>query len=308
MGCVYQAEDLRLDGRLCAVKEIQPDPIADEELQMQTHQQFHREASILARLDHPNLPKVSDFFSEVERDFLVMDYVPGHDLKEIMDASRREGLQLPEDRVLEWAEQLCNALEYLHRQNPPVLHRDIKPGNIKLTPGGLLKLVDFGLVKLLLPDDTRTITVLQGRGTALYTPLEQYGGETGHTDVRSDVYSLGATLYHLLSNEPPSEAKQRFLNPQSLKALRSVRPGISVRTARAVEWAMELHPDNRPGSAAEFRRVLLGSDPIPLPGANEPGSNWQYVVQQNRLLVALAAVLLLIAFFATLFSPLVPAP
>ena len=199
MGCVYLAEDLRLDGRLCAIKETQPDPAVDDESRRQTQQQFHREASVLARLDHPNLPKVSDFFSEDDRDFLVMDFVPGHDLKELMDASRREGLQLPEERVLEWARQMCDALEYLHRQNPPVLHRDIKPGNIKLTPGGLLKLVDFGLVKLLAPDD-RTITILQGRGTALYTPLEQYGRETGHTDARSDLYSLGSTLYHMLSN------------------------------------------------------------------------------------------------------------
>ena len=302
MGCVYQAEDLVLEGRLCAVKEIQPDSNADEEMQRQAHQQFHREASTLARLDHPNLPKVSDFFSDGGRDFLVMDYVPGHDLKSIMDASRRESLQLPEERVLEWAGQLCDALGYLHRQDPPVLHRDIKPGNIKLTPGGLLKLVDFGLVKLMAPDETRTITVLQGRGTALYTPLEQYGGETGHTDVRSDVYSLGATLYHLMTNEAPIEAKQRFLRPGSLVPIRTLRPEVSRQSARAIEWALALHPDDRPKSVSEFHSTLLGHDPVPLRTGNGRSVTWHEAWRRNLWFGLSAALLLLIAISITLVS------
>jgi serine/threonine protein kinase len=306
MGCVYQAEDLRLDGRLCAVKEIQPDPTADEEAQAQTHEQFRREASVLARLDHPNLPKVSDFFSEQERDFLVMDFVPGHDLKTIMDASRREGLRLPQERVLEWAEQLCDALAYLHRQNPSVLHRDIKPGNIKLTPGGLLKLVDFGLVKLMAPDD-RTITVIQGRGTALYTPLEQYGGETGHTDVRSDIYSLGATLYHLITCQPPVEAKQRFLTPDSLPPIRSVSPEVGRQFAEAIEWAMALHPDDRPSSVEEFQRALTGKVAPPVAVRRpERQVSWRDGVRDNAGLFVTAVVLLLLAILATLFAPQVP--
>jgi len=306
MGCVYQAEDLRLDGRLCAVKEIQPDQTADDETRHQTHLQFHREASVLARLDHPNLPKVSDFFSQDDRDFLVMDFVPGRDLKTIMDASRREGLQLPEDRILEWAGQLCDALAYLHRQNPPVLHRDIKPGNIKLTPGGLLKLVDFGLVKLLAPDD-RTITVIQGRGTALYTPLEQYGGETGHTDVRSDLYSLGATLYHLLVNKPPVEAKQRFLTPSSLIPVHKIRPEISKQTSQAIEWAMALHPDDRPETIVEFQHILLGkgSDSPPI-RRRQQKIGWRDAIRENRGLGIAAILLLLVALLATLVSPYVP--
>ena len=306
MGCVYQAEDLRLDGRLCAVKEIQPDPVSDEQDRRQMHQQFHREASILARLDHPNLPKVSDFFSEEGRDFLVMDFVPGLDLKEIMDASRREGLQLPESRVLEWANQLCDALTYLHRQDPPVLHRDIKPGNIKLTPGGLLKLVDFGLVKLMVPDETRTITVIQGRGTALYTPLEQYGGETEHTDARSDIYSLGATLYHLLTNESPAEARERFLNPDTLIPVRQLRPDISSKTAELVEWAMALHPDNRPANMDEFKLTLQGRKRVQASQLGENGNYWRIAWQNNRGLAVTTVILLIIAILTTVFSPLVP--
>ena len=229
MGCIYKAADLRLEGRYTAIKEIQPDTADTPEGREQDRRQFQREASILARLDHPNLPKVSDFFSEDERDFLVMDFVPGFDLRQAIDQALRRGLFIPEAQVLDWAQQLTDALRYLHAQDPPVLHRDIKPANIKLTPDGLIKLVDFGLVKLMSSDENRTITVVQGRGTALYTPLEQYGGDMGHTDARSDLYALGATLYHLLTSTPPAEAKQRFLSPRSLRDPRDISPVISDR-------------------------------------------------------------------------------
>lgn len=151
MGSVYRAEDLRLPGRLCAIKEVTPDPHLSQELRDQSHLQFLQEASILAQLDHPNLPKVSDFFSDDNRDYLVMDYVPGKDLKQLLDDAHSQNSQLSEDTVLGWASQIVDALSYLHRQSPPVVHRDIKPGNIKLTPDGRIKLVDFGLVKLLSP-------------------------------------------------------------------------------------------------------------------------------------------------------------
>ncbi len=233
MGAVYKAEDVRLVGRLCALKEVLPDPSGVPGAEEQTHDQFYREASTLARLDHPNLPKVSDYFAENGREYLVMDFVPGHDLRELIDDARRQDIFLPEDTVLAWAVQLCDALTYLHTQDPPVLHRDIKPSNIKLTPRGVVKLVDFGLVKLLLPDDNRTVTVVQGRGTQAYTPLEQYGGDTGHTDIRSDIYALGATLYNLLTGQVPADAKQRFLKPGSLVPPRDVNPRISAGALNA---------------------------------------------------------------------------
>ncbi len=177
MGAVYRAEDLRLEGRQCAVKEVQLE--ADADFAAQSRTQFHREASVLARLDHPNLPKVSDYFSEAGRDYLVMDFVAGRNLKEIMDEARRQGRFLEEKQVRTWADQLCDALEYLHSQDPPILHRDVKPANIRLTPAGTLKLVDFGLVKLLAPDDSRTITILQGRGTIQYTRWSNMGETQG---------------------------------------------------------------------------------------------------------------------------------
>lgn len=258
MGSIYLADDLRLEGRQCAIKEVEHDRSLPTEMVRQARDQFMREATVLARLDHPNLPKVSDFFSIGGRDYLAMDYVPGKDLRALMNDARQQGSFLPESDVLSWASQLADALTYLHSQEPPILHRDIKPSNLKLTPSGLLKLVDFGLVKILASDEV-TITILQGRGTALYTPLEQYGGDAGHTDVRSDVYSFGATLYHLLTNHPPVEARERFLQPDSLQPPRQINPDISLRTERAVLWAINLHPDDRPQSIPAFREALMGN-------------------------------------------------
>jgi serine/threonine-protein kinase len=305
MGAVYRAEDIRLEGRLCAIKEIQPEYGTDESMLRQAQEQFHREASILARLDHPNLPKVSDYFTENDREYLVMDFVAGRDLREILNEAQAQGTMLEERQVLRWAAQLCDALEYLHSQEPPVLHRDIKPSNIKLTPGGLIKLVDFGLVKVMAPDDNRTITVLQGRGTVAYTPLEQYGGDTGHTDVRSDIYSLGATLYHLLTQRPPLDAKRRFLRHDVFQSLTELNPEISSRVERAVLAAIAMHPDNRPSSVTDFREMLMGVAPIPEPlRAFVPTEGeWRYAFQQSRLLLFLALLALLAAIVVTLIGP-----
>ncbi len=302
MGAVYRAEDLRLEGRLCAIKEIQLG--TEPSFAAQSREQFQREASVLARLDHPNLPKVSDYFSEGEQDYLVMDFVAGRNLKEIMDEARRQDQFLEEKQVLTWADQLCEALEYLHSQNPPILHRDIKPANIRLTPAGTLKLVDFGLVKLLVPDDARTITVLQGRGTIQYTPLEQYGGDTGHTDIRSDIYSLGATLYHLLTNHTPADAKQRFLEPDSLPSPRSLNPRLSSRTERAILRALEMHPHDRPANIAEFK-AQLHSSPLPEPLADllPTEGEWTDAVGENRTLAAIALALIILALLVTLLAP-----
>jgi len=310
MGAIYQAEDTRLEGRLCALKEVIPEPGAALERQEQIQAQFHREASVLARLDHPNLPKVSDFFLYNGRDYLVMDFVPGRDLRDLIEDARTQGQFLPEEQVLAWAKQLCDAIEYLHNQDPPVLHRDIKPANIKLTPAGTIKLVDFGLVKLMAPHDNRTVTVLQGRGTAQYTPLEQYGGDTGHTDVRSDLYSLGATLYHLLTAQTPLEAKQRFLQPNIMSPIREINPEVSAYVEHAIAHAMAMHPDDRPSSIAGFDAELFGRETAPprsisrqlnqvRPGYTTSDMAWRDALWSNRLLLALLGVLLTLAVAVT---------
>lgn len=262
-GNIYLAEDTRLQGRLCAIKEVEHNQSLSPDVLAQAREQFFREASVLARLDHPNLPKVSDFFSLNTSDYLVMDYVPGKDLRQLMQEARRKNTFLTEEEVLGWATQIADALNYLHHQDPPIVHRDIKPSNIKLTPSGLVKLVDFGLVKIMAPGEV-TITVIQGQGTALYTPLEQYGGDDTHTDAKADIFSFGATLYHLLTNEPPAEARKRFLNSRSLTPPIDINPRISPGVERAILWAMSLHPDERPADASTFRDALLGKLDAPI--------------------------------------------
>ena len=230
-----------------------------------------------------------------------MDFVAGRDLREILNEAIAGGRKLEERQILNWAAQLCDALTYLHSQDPPVLHRDIKPANIKLTPGGIIKLVDFGLVKLMAADDSRTITVLQGRGTVAYTPLEQYGGDTGHTDVRSDIYSLGATLFHLLTSQPPLDAKQRFLQPDAFELPRELNSQISSRVERAVLVAIAMHPDSRPSSVSAFREMLLGLAPLPdvMTSIAPAHGEWQYALQQSRWLLVLAVLALFLAILVT---------
>jgi serine/threonine-protein kinase len=304
MGSIYLADDLRLTGRLCALKEVEYDRALPEKIREEAREQFRLEATVLAPLDHPNLPKVSDFFSNGLRDYLVMDYVPGSDLRTLILEARRNKTFLEEKEVLSWAAQLASALAFLHSQEPPIIHRDIKPSNLKLMPHGLLKLVDFGLVKMLAPEEV-TITIIQGQGTALYTPLEQYGGSDAHTDIRSDIYAFGATLYHLLTSESPADARKRFLQPDSLIPLRQINPSITPRTERAVLWAMSLHPDERPGSIDEFRHALLGNreiPTIPLPARRtRPERVLDYLSHPPEAILAWSAtVLLLISLLATL--------
>ncbi len=301
MGSIYLAEDIRLEGRQCALKEVQHESSLPEDTLQQARDQFLREAQILARLDHPNLQKVSDFFSDENREYLVMDFVPGEDLRTLMLEARRKKIFLAEREVLRWSVQLADALDYMHRQDPPILHRDIKPSNLKLTPSGLIKLVDFGLVKLLASEEM-TITILQGRGTALYTPLEQYGGDTGHTDVRSDIYAFGATLYHLLTNTAPVEARERFLRPESLVPPRQINPDISVRTERAILWALNLHPDERPQNIEEFRQSLVGRvNPVTQPRQPLPKPSLGDLVGTpvDRILMALAILMVIVSFLVT---------
>lgn len=302
MGCIYLADDLRLEGRQCALKEVEHDRSLPAEVLRQVREQFLREATVLARLDHPNLPKVSDFFSLGGRDYLVMDFVPGKDLRILMNEARQGNTFLSERDVLGWANQLASALIYLHSQNPPILHRDIKPSNLKITPSNLLKLVDFGLVKILVADEM-TITVLQGRGTALYTPLEQYGGDSGHTDARSDIYAFGATLYHLLTNHPPIEARERFLHPESLVPPRQFNPDISMRTERAILWAMNLHPEDRPQDVDIFREALIGDwNPVVHPHAPLPTPTLSDILSSpvDMTLIWITAGFALLSLIATL--------
>jgi serine/threonine-protein kinase len=310
MGAVYKAADRRLPGRLCAVKEIWPPPGIGPEALAQTREQFLREASTLARLDHPNLPKVSDYFTltpagatddVADRDYLVMDYVPGQDLDQVAQQARRQGRFLDPQEVLGWIDQLCQALVYLHGQAPPVLHRDVKPANVKLTPEGRIKLVDFGLVKPLDPEDPRTLTGLRGIGSLPYTPIEQYAGELGHTDTRSDLYGLGATSYHLLTGQPPVSAQDRFLDPGALRPPREINPAIAPGLERAVLAALALHPNDRPPSVAAWHQRLTGQAPAGEPSSAppRPDATWGQALRANWWLLLLAVAMVAVAIMVT---------
>ena len=240
-GAVYLAWDSQLD-KPCAVKEnFDPSPEAQR--------QFEREASILANLEHPNLPTVKDHFSlPGQGEFLVMYFVEGEDLQEKLDHA---GGPLPETQVMPWILQVLDALAYLHGLQPPVIHRDIKPANIRITTGGRAMLVDFGIAKLF---DPHKQTTLGARAvTPGYSPFEQYGQKS--TDVRTDIYALGATLYTLLTGVQPSESIGRVAGAHLPKP-RTLNPAITPNTENAILKAMEIQPTRRFQGAREFKDAL----------------------------------------------------
>jgi serine/threonine protein kinase len=248
MGAVYLALDTVLQTKV-AVK-INQNP------REEGREQFLQEARLLAGLRHPNLPRVIDYFVIEDSQYLVMDFVPGEDLGTIV---KRDGKQDP-DTVVSWAKQLGKALNYLHTQDPPVVHRDIKPGNIKITPRGEVILVDFGIAK---SSDVTQETSTGARGlTPGYSPPEQYGsGRTGHY---SDQFGLAATLYNLLTNEKPVDAVERLLGQATLKPIHDLDPDIPPHVEEAIERALSIKPEDRYGSITEFIQAL-GQSSIPGP-------------------------------------------
>jgi serine/threonine protein kinase len=241
MAAVYQANDTRR-GSLVAIKEMSLSTVATNE-QPQSIQNFLAEARILSRLNHPNLPAFTDFFTEGVRHFLVMEYIDGNTLEELLD--RNKG-PFTEPRVLGWARQLCDVLEYLHNQQPPIIFRDMKPGNVMLTRSGRIKLIDFGIARLFRHSGSQDTQLL---GTPGFAPPEQYG--SAQTDERSDIYSLAMTLFQLLTS---SISENGF----GLTNVHANFPHISSPVARALEKATSLRPEDRYDSIVVFRRALLG--------------------------------------------------
>jgi serine/threonine-protein kinase len=249
MANVYRAVDTRLDVTL-AIKEMIPQDDLDSEMLQTLRVQFRQEAVILARLKHPNLVRVSDFFEEHGNAYLVMDFVEGEN---IAQRSQREA-EIPEDLVVTWAGQLLDALAYCHSHN--IIHRDIKPQNVIIDPDGKAVLVDFGLVKLWNPNDPRTKTVMRGMGTPEYAPPEQYDAKLGHTDPRSDIYSLGATLYHALTGDAPPTATIRIADPEMFEHSWDVLDGVSEPVQRAIQKSLELARSQRWPSAAAMAEAM----------------------------------------------------
>jgi hypothetical protein len=239
-GAVYRAADMTLK-RPCAVKEnLDTSPEAER--------QFEKEAIVLAQLSHPNLPRVQDHFMiPGQGQYLVMDFIEGQDLQTIVQQSGR----VDPDTALDWTGQIAGALAYLHAQKPPIIHRDIKPANIRVTSEGKAFLVDFGLVKVY---DPHLRTTVGARAiTPGYSPPEQYG--QGNTDVRTDIYALGATLYTLLTGLEPQESVQRVVEDH-LIPLQAANPRVQQYLGQAVGKAMDLRPSQRYKTISEFEKAL----------------------------------------------------
>src|SRR5499427_2857815 len=251
MGAVYQATDRKF-GNAVALKETFYNDL-------QLRKAFSHEARLLNRLRHAALPVVTDYFAIGERQFLVMQYIPGKDLEQLLNERKTEGQGVfVTSQVLRWADQLLDALEYLHSQNPPIIHRDIKPQNLKLTPRGEVILLDFGLAKGIVTHQSQVSQSIRGY-TPNYASLEQIRG-TG-TDARSDIYSIGATMYHLLTGEMPQDALTRIAailmsQPDPLKSISTMNPEVPAPLAQVIEKAMAAHPDQRYSTAAAMRQAL----------------------------------------------------
>src|SRR5512136_835446 len=249
MGAVYRAYDMRLH-QVVAVKEnIGTVPGIRSDVNEARRRQFQREASVLASLHHPNIPGVIDHFVATDgNQYLVMDYVEGEDLAQVLV---QKGA-LPEMEAIAWIGQVCNALGYLHRHNPPIVHRDVKPQNIKVTSKGQVFLVDFGIAKVGGVDSRTTRGALSV--TPGFSPPEQYA--MIGTDSRSDIYSLGATLYALLTGQVPPDSVSLQSGEAKLVPPRQMNADISLAVQQAVLKAMETRRSDRTQTVTEFWRML----------------------------------------------------
>ncbi|HEX9441672.1 MAG TPA: protein kinase, partial [Roseiflexaceae bacterium] len=272
-GAVYLAEDQRL-GRQVAIKEMSEARLDDEERRV-ANELFEREAMMLAQLDHPGLTRIWDYFRERSHAFLVMEYVPGLTLRDLL---RQPGAApLPEGFVIECALQLCAVLTYLHSRVPPVIFRDLKPANVMVVqPPGVepadlvnlsseslvFKLIDFGIARIFKPEQTGDTLII---GTPGYAPPEQYG--PGQTDARSDVYSLGATMHHLLSGQAPAG--------MPLPPISEVAPAVSPDLARVVGRATMLNPAERYPDVDALRRALPTVTPARLADRPPTADYWE---------------------------------
>lgn len=252
MGAVYLALDSALDSTLYPARDAQVAVKVNRSPEADGSAQFLQEARLLAALRHPNLPHVTDYFILNGSQYLVMNYIAGRDLENLL----KEHGMLPLSLVLDWARQLGHALSYLHQQSPPVIHGDVKPANVRLSSAGSAILVDFGIAQV--GDDNQAAAAMGY--TSGYAPLEQYSGNLA-TGPNSDQYSFAALLYHLLTDRIPADSVQRALRQSNLAGLRSIRPDVPAYVQTALEKALSLRPDDRFASIDDLLHALH----LPLP-------------------------------------------
>ena len=248
LGTVYQVVDVLFSKHnVFALKELVDQSSG-------ARKQFELESQWLQSLDHNHIPKVREHFEWQQRLYLVMDFVEGENLEQKL--TRLGGRPLPERQVIQWILPICDALHYLHTRVPPILHRDVKPANIIVTPGGHPVLVDLGIAKEHLPGARMTATFVRKAGTEGYAPPEQYS-TAGQTGPWSDVYGLGATLYHLLTGQIPPTAVERVALDTALVSPRILNGSVSRGTDAAIYRALALRPSERFRSILEFKRALV---------------------------------------------------
>jgi len=243
VGSVYQAVDNQEGGRPCAVKELTTVALLDPRDRQEAERRFLEKAAVWMDLNHPNLARVTDAFSQARRVYLVMEMVEGTSLRTLLEDQWKV---FSEETVLHWAGQMCDALDYLHRQEPPIVFGDLTPSHVLIDPGGRVKLVDFGLTQLFMPARP---------GPRGYAAPEQR--RQGQAAPPSDIYALGTLLYQLLTRHDPTD--------HPLPPLRRLAPDLSKSTERAIIRARKKDPAQRFSSAAEMRQALLGERPTPLP-------------------------------------------
>lgn len=242
---VYLVTDTYDGGKQRAVKEMSESNLNADEREHAVND-FMREANMLRALNHPALAKVYDTFVEGQKHFLVMEYVQGHNLE---DELIQAGRPLEWNRVVGWGIALCDVLHYLHNLNPAIIYRDLKPANVMLTPEGSIKLIDFGIARWLHPMRARDTSQL---GTDGYAPLEQY---SARSETRSDLYALGASLYHLLTGRVPEAAPTRIAG-QSLTPIRTINPSVPEPVEQVIHRALNLQARDRFPTAPLMREAL----------------------------------------------------
>ncbi|HEY6407718.1 MAG TPA: serine/threonine-protein kinase, partial [Ktedonobacteraceae bacterium] len=248
MGAVYKARDTRLDDRLVAIKEMSKSGLPAAVLE-EAEAAFEREARLLGKLLHPNLPRIHDHFTENERSYLVMDFIDGETLEEYLDSKGHN--PLPVDQVLNWATELCDVLSYLHNQQPPIVFRDLKPANVMISESGHIFLIDFGIARIFKPGQSHDTVALGSPG---YAAPEQYG--KAQSTPRSDIYSLGALIHCLLTGDDPSE-RPFFFRPAS-----QANPAVPASIDALLQRMLEMDAGRRPASAQEVLQALLSGDTI----------------------------------------------
>jgi serine/threonine-protein kinase len=236
-------------GNTVAVKEmleVFPDPVQHEK----AVQQFKGEFNTLSALDHSGLPKVWSYFEDSGKHYLVMDFVDATSLEHVVN--QMDGLP-PEGTVLKWLSQLLDVLEYLHARQPPVIFRDLRPSNIMLTTDNNIKLIDFGIAKMLNPGQQGR-TLFRAVGSPEYAPPEQFG--MSRSDARTDIYALGASLYFMLTKTAPPQAADRVIRNAPLVRIRDVNPSVSEASENAIYKMMAIKPADRPPSMTDIKQML----------------------------------------------------